>query len=172
MEFFEVIRRRRSVRAFERRAIPTETLEVVLEAANAAPSACNLQAYEIYVVTDERRRMALARAAREQSFLAGAPVVLVFCTHAARAAERCGERGETLYSIQDATIACAFAMLAATARGLATVWIGSFDAAEVARVAGAPGGVEPVAILPVGYAAEEPVEPPRRPLEDLVHRGP
>jgi nitroreductase len=170
MEFFEVIRRRRAVRAFERRAIPTETLEVVLEAANAAPSACNLQAYEIYVITDERRRAALARAAREQSFLAGAPVLLVFCTHAARSAGRCGARGATLYTVQDATIACTFAMLAATARGLATVWVGAFDAEEVARIAGAPEGVEPVAILPLGYAAEEPVEPPRRPLEDLVHR--
>jgi len=171
MEFFEVIRRRRSVHAFERKAIPTETLEVVLEAANAAPSAHNLQAYEIYVVTDERRRTAVAQAAREQSFLAGAPVLLVFCTHAERSAKRSGRRGETLYTIQDATIAATFAMLAATARGLATVWVGAFDPEEVARIAGAPPGVEPVAILPLGYAAEEPVEPPRRPLEELVHRS-
>jgi nitroreductase len=170
MEFFEVIRRRRAVRVFERKAIPTETLEVVLETANAAPSACNLQAYEIYAVTEERQRAALAQAARQQTFLADAPVVLVFCTHAARSVERYAARGETLYTIQDATIACTFAMLAATARGLATVWVGSFDAEEVARVVGAPAGVEPVAILPLGYAAEEPPEPPRRPLEDLVHR--
>jgi len=172
MELFEVIRRRRSVRAFERRAIPTETLEVVLEAANAAPSARNLQAYEIYVVSGERQRTALAGAAREQSFLAGAPVLLVFCTHAARSMVRCGARGETLYTIQDATIACTFAMLAATARGLASVWVGSFDTGEVAHILGAPPGVEPVVILPLGYAAEEPVEPPRRALEDLVHRMP
>jgi nitroreductase len=170
MEFFEVIRRRRAVRAFERKAIPTETLEVVLETANAAPSACNLQAYEIYAITDERQRAALALAARQQTFLAEAPVVLVFCTHAARSVERYAQRGETLYTIQDASIACTFAMLAATALGLATVWVGSFDAEEVARIAGAPPGVEPVAILPLGYAAEEPPEPPRRPLEDLVHR--
>jgi len=170
MEFFEVIRRRRSVRVFERRAIPTETLEVVLEAANAAPSACNLQAYEIYVVTGERQRAAVSQAAPEQSFLAGAPVLLVFCTHAARSVERCGARGESLYTIQDAAIATTFAMLAATARGLATVWVGSFDAAEVSRIIDAPPGVEPVSILPLGYAAEEPVEPARRPLEDIVRR--
>ena len=94
----------------------------------------------------------------------------MFCTHAARSVERYAKRGEILFTIQDATIACTFAMLAATALGLATVWIGSFDAGEVARIAGAPTGVEPVAILPLGYAAEEPPEPPRRPLEDLVHR--
>jgi len=170
MEFFEVIRRRRAVRAFERKAIPPEMLDAVLEAANAAPSAANLQAYEIYVVMDEPRRALLAQAARQQSFLAGAPVLLVFCTHQARSLERYAQRSETLYTIQDATIACAFAMLAATAQGLATVWVGSFDVVEVARIAGAPEGVGPVAILPLGYAAEEPPEPPRRPLQDLVHR--
>jgi nitroreductase len=172
MEFFEVIRGRRAVRAFQPTAIPAEMLETVLASANAAPSACNLQAYEIYVVTDERQRKALAEAARHQSFLAGAPVLLVFCTHAARSVERYAKRGEILFTIQDATIACTFAMLAATALGLATVWIGSFDAGEVARIAGAPTGVEPVAILPLGYAAEEPPQPARRPLEDLVHRAP
>ncbi len=170
MEFFEVIRRRRAVRAYERKAIPTETLEVVLETANSAPSACNLQAYEIYVVTDERQRSDLAMAARQQSFLASAPVLLVFCTHAARSVERYSERGAGLYAIQDAAIACTFAMLAATAQGLATVWVGSFDTEEVAGILGAPLGVVPVSILPLGYAAEEPPEPARRRLEDLVHR--
>lgn len=170
MEFFEVIRRRRAVRAFEPKPVPAETLEAVLEAAKAAPSAGNLQAYEIYVVTDERQRAALALAAREQSFLSAAPVLLVFCAHAARSVERYAKRGWSLYAIQDATIAATFAMLAATAQGLATVWIGSFEAAAVAGIIGAPLGVDPVAILPVGYGAEDPAAPPRRRLEDLVHR--
>jgi len=95
-------------------------------------------------------------------------VALVFCTHAARAG-RYGKRGELLYAIQDATIACTFAMLAATALGLATVWVGAFDAGEVRRVIQAPEGIDPVAILPLGYAAEDPASPGRRRLEDLVH---
>ena len=60
--------------------------------------------------------------------------------------------------------------LAATALGLATVWVGAFHPGEVRRVLGAPAGIDPVAILPVGYPAEEPVSPGRRPLRDLVHR--
>jgi nitroreductase len=169
MEFFEVIRRRRSVRAFGSTPIATEMLERILEAANAAPSAGNLQAYEIYVVTNHRTRSALAHAACDQLFLVGAPIALVFCTDAARAM-RYGKRGEHLYTIQDATIACTFAMLAATALGLATVWVGAFKTDEVRRAIGAPAGTDPVAILPIGYAAEEPASPERRPLNDLVHR--
>jgi len=170
MEFFEVIRRRRSVRAFRKTPVQPEALQRILAAANAAPSAGNLQAYEIFVVTDDRTRSALARAAYDQFFLLGAPVVLVFCTHAARAM-RYGKRGEELYTIQDASIACTFAMLAATALGLATVWVGAFDTDEVRSVIGAPLSTNPAVILPIGYAAEEPAFPGRRPLDELVHRN-
>jgi nitroreductase len=169
MDFFEVTRRRRSVRAFSSAPVTAEMLEKILEAANAAASAGNLQAYEIYTVTNDRARSALGRAAYDQFFLVSAPVSLVFCTHAARTA-RYGARGKQLYTIQDATIACTFAMLAATALGLATVWVGAFDTDKVRRIIGAPADFDPVAILPIGYAAEEPVSPGRRALADLVHR--
>jgi len=172
MHFFEVIRRRRSVRAFLKKPVAADTLRTILEAANAAPSAGNLQSYEIYVVTTDLTRVALAHAADDQFFVAGAPAALVFCTHAARVAEQYAERGEQLYTVQDATIACAFAMLAAAALGLASVWVGAFRPGEVRRIVGAPPGIEPVAILPIGYAAEEPISPGRRPLDDLVHRVP
>jgi nitroreductase len=82
--------------------------------------------------------------------------------------ERYGKRAEKLYSVQDATIACTFAMLAATAMGLGSVWVGAFEPDEIRRIIGAPAKVCPVAILPIGYAAERPDPPERRPLEDLV----
>ncbi|HTP35335.1 MAG TPA: nitroreductase family protein [Candidatus Acidoferrales bacterium] len=169
MDFFDVVKHRRSVRVFRRTAVAPQMLQRILEAANTAPSAGNLQAYEIYVIADDRTRSALARAAYDQLFLAGAPVLLVFCTHAARAM-RYGKRGEELYTIQDATIACAFAMLAATALGLATVWVGAFDTDDVRSAIGAPLSTTPIAILPIGYAAEDPAFPGRRALDDLVHR--
>lgn len=169
MEFFDVIVLRRSVRAFRSTPVAAEMLENILQAANAAPSAGNLQAYEIYEVSNSGALSALGRAAYDQIFVATAPVALVFCTHPARAV-RYGKRGEQLYAIQDATIACTFAMLAAKELGLATVWVGSFDADKVRHIIGAPADFNPVAILPVGYAAEKPVSPNRRALDDLVHR--
>lgn len=169
MEFFDVVKSRHSVRAFASTPIERDKVKAILEAANRAPSAGNLQAYEIYLVTRDRDRSTLARAALEQWFIAQAPVVLVFCAHPDRSAQRYRERGVRLYSIQDATIACAFAMLAATASGLATVWVGAFDDDSVRRAIRAPAGIVPVAILPVGYAAEKPEITPRRRLNDLVH---
>jgi nitroreductase len=104
----------------------------------------------------------------DQRFLAQAPVVLLYAANATRGAKY-GERGAQLYCVQDATIAAAYTQLAATALGLATCWVGAFDDAQVARAAQLPAGQRPVALLPVGYAAETPRRTPRRKLEELVH---
>jgi nitroreductase len=170
MDFFKVVANRHAIRGFDRRPVEEEKLRAILEAANAAPSAGNRQAYDIYVVTDVRKRSALCRAAGAQGFVLTAPVCLVFCASPFRNEDKYGSRGRNLYSVQDATIACCFAMLAAVAQGLATVWTGAFDPDEVREVIGAPEDSTPVAILPVGYGAAEPEPRDRRPLEDLVHR--
>jgi nitroreductase len=170
MEFFETVRERHSIRNYSSLPVEREKLDRILEAANLAPSAANLQSYEIYVVTKVRQRAALAKAASAQGFVLVAPVSLVFCTNPVRLVDRYGERGQNLYAIQDATIACAYAQLAATAQGLGTVWVGAFDPDAVREVVGAPDDIRPVAILPIGYAEGEPEIKGRRPLEDLVHR--
>jgi nitroreductase len=168
MEFSDVVRSRRSVRAFQKKSVETAKLDVILEAANAAPSAGNLQAYEIVVVRDAKARARLAEASLGQGFVAQAPVALVFCANAKRSGAHYDGRGRELYAVQDATIAAAYAQLAAVDAGLATVWVGAFDEAAVAEVVGAPAHARPVAILPVGYAAEQPGAAGRRDLEDLV----
>jgi nitroreductase len=61
-------------------------------------------------------------------------------------------------------------MLAATALGLSTVWVGAFDEDEVRYLVNAPQAHRPVAMLPIGYAAESPQIRPRRGLNDLIHR--
>jgi nitroreductase len=96
-------------------------------------------------------------------------LVLVFAAHPARSESKYKDRGARLYSVQDATIACCFSMLAVTALGLATVWVGAFNDEAVRKVIGAPQGIVPVAMLPIGYTAEEPVVTSRRSLDDLVH---
>jgi nitroreductase len=149
--------------------VEEEKLQRILLAANLAPSAGNLQAYEIYLVRERSVRVALARAALEQWFISEAPIALVFCAHPERSAAHYGRRGARLYALQDATIACTFAMLAISALGLATVWVGAFDDEGVRRAIRAPEGHQPVAILPVGYPAEQPRPTGRRSLDELVH---
>jgi nitroreductase len=167
--FFEVLRSRRSIRAFLDRPVEEQKLRQILDAANSAPSAGDLQAYEIVVVRDTKIRAAPSRGALGQTFIAQAPVGLVFCANPQRSAGKYGRRGIQLYCVQDATIACAYAQLAATALGLGSVWIGAFDTAAVAQALGIGREWRPIALLPIGYPAESPEPTPRRTLNDLVH---
>jgi nitroreductase len=169
MEFFDVIKNRHSIRTFSDQPVEDEKLQKILETANLAPSAGNLQAYEIYVVTDAKKRDGLSCAALAQEYIAVAPVALVFCTHPELTEGRYTERGTRLYTVQDATIACSFAMLAATDLGLGSVWVGTFDEKVVRLIIGAPDSQVPVVILAIGYAAEFPDQHPRRPLGQLAH---
>jgi nitroreductase len=73
--------------------------------------------------------------------------------------------------ILQAANTCSFAMLAATDLGLGSVWVGAFNDSAVLDVLGNPEGLTPVAILPLGYPAEEPSGATRRSLEELVHYG-
>jgi len=169
MDFFQVLHSRHSVRAFENRVVADETLRQILEAMNSAPSAGDLQAYEVVVVEDGERRERLAVAA-DQRFLVEAPVVLVFFVDANRSRKTYGSRGAHLYALQDTTIAAAYAQLAAQALGLGTIWVGAFDEAQVAAAVDAQRTLRPVAMIALGYPAETPEPMSRRTLDDLVAR--
>jgi len=170
VEFFDVLKTRHSVRSYANTPVEEEKLDQILEAINRAPSAGNLQAFEVYVVTSNDQRKELAAAALGQNFMAQAPLALVFCADADRSARKYGQRGASLYCLQDATIACTYAMLAVTALGLSSVWVGAFDEGKVSDIINAPQAYRRVAMLSIGYAADEPRVRPRRSLSDLIHR--
>ncbi|MEM2955224.1 MAG: nitroreductase family protein [Nitrososphaerales archaeon] len=169
MDFFEVLRNRHSIRAFKKKDVEQEKINIILESANLAPSAGDLQAYEIVVIRDQERRLALAEAALNQDFIAQAPLNLVFFINPRRSAKRYGQRGIRLYCLQDATIAAAYSQLAATALGLGSVWTGAFYEEPIMKLANAKEDLIPVAIISIGYPDEEPEVTPRRRIEDFVH---
>lgn len=169
MDFFETVHARQSVRAYQAKPVEPKQLEAILTAANQSPSAGNVQGYDILVVRDAATINSLAKASFNQMFIAQAPIVLVFCADPARSGAKYGAAGERLYCVQDATIATAYAQLAATALGLATCWIGAFKEEEIAKVLGLSAGLRPIVMLPVGWPAETPPRTTRRSLDDLVH---
>jgi len=168
MDYFELIKARRSIRAYKPQAVEPEKLNRILEAANSAPSAGNRQAYAIIIVRDAATRLDLSRAALGQESLAQAPVVLAFLARPQSSAAKYRSRGVELYAVQDATIACAYAQLAATSLGLGSVWVGAFNDDAVRRVLKVKEDQRPVALLPIGYPAGSPDPTTRRPLDELV----
>jgi len=152
----EVFRKRHSTRSFKEKEIEPEKLEEILEAANSAPSAGDLKAREILVVKDKKTKESLVKATiGEQKFVAEAAVVLVFFAVPLRSAARYKERGKDLYCLQDATISASFAWLQAVMLGLSCCWVGAFEENQVKDILKIKEDWRPIALLPIGYSAEE-----------------
>jgi len=168
MEFLKTLDRRRCVRSYRRAPLDKRKVQAILDAALLAPSAGDLQAYRVVVVENPETKAALVDAAHGQHFIAEAPMVLVFLADPERSSAKYGQRGRLLFSLQDATIAAAYAQLSAADLGLASCWVGAFDDGAVASAINAPNDLRPIAIIPLGETAEWPDRPPRRSGSELV----
>lgn len=169
MDVFEAIKGRRSIRAFQNRDVPPETVDRLIDAARWAPSAGNIQPWEFIIVRKPETKRRLAEAALEQTFIEEAPVVIVVCADENRSSQGYGIRGKTLYCLQDTAAAIQNIHLAAYALGLGSCWVGAFREDEAKKILKTPDGVRPVAIIPVGYPAEKPQPRNRRPINQITH---
>jgi nitroreductase len=150
MEFYEVIKARRSVRAFAEDPIPTEALERILGAARHSPSASNKLPWRLVVVSDKDKREAIAKSGTYGKFLTQSPIALVGLADPTVAPK--------WYAV-DTAIALEHVVLAATAEGLGSCWIGSFDETTVKELVGAPANFKVIAIIALG---------PRRKAVDML----
>lgn len=162
MDFLGLIQSRRSVRAFGSRDIEKQKIDMLLEAAKWAPSAGNMQARDFILVREKNIKEKIAAAALNQDFISEAPLVVVACANKKKSSMRYGPRGESLYSIQDATIAVQNMLLMAHSIGLGSCWVGAFNEEQVKEILKIPEGIKPIAIVPIGYPAEKPPPPDRR----------
>lgn len=169
MDVLGAIKGRRSIRAFKNQDIQAEIVEELIDAAQWAPSAGNIQPWEFIIVRKPRIKRKLVEAALGQMFIEEAPVVIVVCANEERSSQGYGVRGKTLYCIQDTAAAIQNIHLAAYSLGLGTCWVGAFREEEAREILKIPHGVRPVAIIPVGYPAEVPTARTRIPISQIVH---
>lgn len=170
LDIVTCIEGRTSTRDFSSEPVDDEVIDEALRMANLAPSAGNLQSRDFVVVKDQRTKELLAEAALGQRFVAQAPVVVVFCANLERV-RHYGERGRTLYCLQDVAAAVENMLLYLHSRGLGSVWVGAFDERKVAQALGLPAHARPVAMVPIGFPARRQASRRSRlPLDQLVHR--
>jgi len=169
MDVEKCIEGRRSIRSFKSKELTDQEIEEALRMANLAPSAGNLQARDFIVVKDEGTRNALSAAALSQNSLSEAPVVIVFCANLKRIGHY-GERGRTLYCLQDTAAAVENMLLYLHGRGFGGVWIGAFDESKVRKILHIPDEARPVALVPIGYPAEEGTKTQRMNLDRIAHK--
>lgn len=152
MEFYEVVRTRRSIRSFKPDPVPDDVLEKILEVIRIAPSGSNRQPWRFILVKDPAIRKSVAEACGGQRWIAEAPVVVVGCGSDIKY-NRGGWMGDRSVLV-DVAIGFTHLILAARAEGLGTCWIGDFENAKLRELLGIPEGMNVVAVSPLGYTKD------------------
>jgi len=182
MEFKDLVRDRRSCRAFESSPVPDEQVAAILEAGQWAPSPLNLQPWEFIVVTDPVVKTQIREAAEDarqgvidgggpgwagkyaMTFIEDAPVLIVVAFNPAK-----GGLGDFFNQRQGAMQAASACvqnmMLAAADMGFATLWFTFFDPVKLAGALKIPENLDVAAVIPVGKPAGSTDAPPRKALK-------
>ena len=161
---------RYSCRSYTSAPVSRETILAVMEAAQAAPSACNRQPWEFIIATDaDSKRTVLESYDRE--WIKSAPVFIIACGRHDEAWHRPADGKD--HTDIDVSIAIEHICLAATSLGLGTCWVCNFDTEKIRRGFNLPDNIEPIAIIPLGYPSDGSVIPEkkRKPLDEIVKWG-
>lgn len=192
MQFDQVVLKRRMVRNFQRKTLPTAVVERILKLALHAPSAGFSQGWAYVVVTDEDLKKRVGKIQGEEGFYAGkrfhkfvseAPVLIIACVNEKIYHDRYREpdkirenRTEIEWPVPfwyfDIGCACMLIFLAAVNEGLAAAFTGIWGIDEMRQLLGIPPHLQPVGVISIGYPDQDVKSPSlkrgRRPLSDVV----
>jgi len=159
MDALQAIRTRRSIRKYENKPIPKETLEAIVDCGRLAASGRNEQPWEFVVVTDPNIKQQIADATDYGKFIAqAAACIAVFCR-------------DTTFYLEDGAAATQNLLVAAWAMGVGSCWIAGDKkhyASTIRTIVGAPENTKLVSLIALGYPAEQPTRP-KRDLSEVIH---
>ncbi len=163
-ELIKTIFARRSIRKYTAELVKEEDVKTMLQTAMAAPSASNLKPWHFVVVTDRQILDNLAKVHPHGKMLLEAPLCIAVCGDKTISAS---------FWVQDCSAATENLLLAATALGLGTVWLGVHPREDrvnaIRKVLSLPETVVPLNLISIGHPAEE--KEPRTQFDELrVHR--
>jgi nitroreductase len=168
LDTLSVIHQRKSVRHFTGAPVPPETLETLLRAGMAAPSAVNTQPWEFLTVTDRSLLIRLGDELPYAKMLYAAGAAIVVCGRPELAHHRMPE-----FAVLDAALAAQNILLAAEAVGLGAVWTAAYPypdrMATVREVLAIPEHVIPLCVIPVGHPTGED-QPKNKWRPEKIHR--
>ena len=158
MSVLDVILNRRSIRKYNDKDIPQDILEKIMEAGRQSPSAANRQPYHFIVVTNSEIKKDLPELVSR--FIKNAPVLIVGCAN-----PKALLTGK--WAVVDTTIALENMVLTASNLGIGSCWIGSFNEQEVKDKLQIPEKWKVVALISLGYPAENPGPRKKKEMSEL-----
>ena len=166
MDVYKAMKERRSIRSYKSDEVEDKKLKKVLEAGRVAPSGKNAQGWKFIVTRGEELKNKLVDACKGQKFIAEGDYIITVCVNEDEVYQK---HGSFMTSFpMDGSIALQQMMLAATAEGLGTCWIGAFKEDDVKKTLNIPDPYRVVGLTPLGYAAEEGRDRGRKPLDEIV----
>ncbi|HAF29380.1 MAG TPA: nitroreductase [Bacteroidales bacterium] len=169
MAFIDLAKQRYSSRKYLDKPVERETLLKVLEAGRVAPSAKNKQPWHFVIITQDESLKKI-RECYQREWLQTAKCIIVVCGDHREAWRRADGK---IHTDIDVAITIDHITLAATDLSLATCWICKFDVLKCAEIMELPEGVEPIALIPIGYPADKTDvnrhDQLRKPLDEIVH---
>ncbi|MBR1396452.1 MAG: nitroreductase family protein [Selenomonadaceae bacterium] len=168
MDFLTLAKERFSVRSFQSKPVEQEKIDLILKAAQLAPTAVNYQPQMIYLLKSEEALDKISALAPTYE----APMVFLICADENRTWKSKMEPGYSTGEM-DATIVTTHMMLEAWELGIGSVWVRLFDSRKVANAFNLQENIKPICLLPIGYAAENcvpyaPWHNVYRPIEDFT----
>lgn len=155
MNFLSLAKQRCSVRNYQNRKVEDEKLSQILEAARIAPTAANCQSQRLLVIKDSK---ALEKLSKGVNFHE-APLAIIVCGDHSDVFVRPFDNKDM--ATVDATIVADHIVLEAEDLGLSSCWLTYFEPEIIRTEFNIPKNIEPVAIIAIGYAAEEKASPER-----------
>lgn len=147
-----IIFKRKSVRRYLDIDVDDSTIEQIIRAGMAAPSAKNQRPWEFYVVRDKDTLQKLAACSPYGRPMANAPVVIVACY-------RTKDLYEPMMTLLDMSCCCENMLIQAAALDMGSVWLSFAPHPErqepAKKVLNLPEDLEVFAVLPVGYPVGE-----------------
>lgn len=161
MKFIELVAKRESTRQYSTKPVPREVIDLCLEAARMAPSACNSQPWSFIVVDDEETKNEIVDKAMSgiysmNKFVRTAPVLIVVITEHSKYIARMGQMFRHLkYNLIDIGIACDHLTLQAAELGVGTCWLGWFNEKILKKILNLPRATKIDILISMGYPEDE-----------------
>jgi nitroreductase len=168
--FFEVIKKRRSIRRYKPYDIPNSDLEKILDAARLAPSTNNSQSWRFVVVKDPKIKAVLGQPS-PQRFIAKANAIIVVL---GLQQTSCCPGNQARWHVQDPMIAAEHIVLAATALGYGSCWIATYESRplefiqQVKTELEIPENADIVVLVALGVPDENPSPRSRKSLGEIA----
>ncbi len=161
MNCVEQILTRRSIRKFKDESITDKVVQNILEAGRRSPSATNKQPWHFVIARDQNAKEAFSFRGFNKFTSDAAFIVLGVYKQSEVIIEK--------LSLMDVTIALQNMVVAAWVQGVASCWMGAFDENKLNDTLNLPADSRIVGAVAFGIPDENPSQPPKKPLNEIIH---